>query len=456
MGTVRDGDERERPGGERLYRDPPERLSRRAHHEKTRRIDPRDEQLRSIERRPTLYLDPCTMHVTPLCLGGADRGERDRGASPVRVRSRDLGDPTREPVIGQSLGELGPAQIENLRRRGLRMHRGLPRARAEMDPERGELFERVKGFDRRHTEHIISTHDPRKRGRVFFANHLLVKPFPSDPALERLRAVFADVPSVLVCYSGGTDSALVLAVAHALLGDRAIGMTAVSPSLAPSERDEAVQVAKEIGARHELVASNEIEDESYAKNGADRCFHCKSELYRIAEKKRVEWALAVTMNGTNTDDLGDYRPGLEAAKNASVKSPLVEAGLDKAEVRRLASLLGLRVWDKPAAACLSSRLPYGTRVTRERLEQIATFEAGLRQLGLRQVRVRWHGLPEDRGAFARVEVEKSELLRAFEVRDAIVAAGKSAGFVYVTLDLEGYRVGSHNAVLVGKSLRVLS
>lgn len=279
---------------------------------------------------------------------------------------------------------------------------------------------------------------------------------PSDPAFDRLVATFDDVPSVLVCYSGGTDSALVLAVAHALRGPNAVGMTAVSPSLAPSERDDAVTLAREIGARHELVASSEIDDEQYAKNGADRCFHCKSELYRVAERKQAEWGLAAIMNGTNTDDLGDYRPGLEAAKNAGVRSPFVEAGLGKAEVRRLAALMGLRVWDKPAAACLSSRLPYGTRVTRERLEQIATFEASLRALGLRQVRVRWHGLPDDRGAFARVEVEKSELAAAFEQRDAIVEAGKRAGFLYVTLDLEGYRVGSHNAVIAGRSLRVLA
>ncbi|HRH00997.1 MAG TPA: ATP-dependent sacrificial sulfur transferase LarE, partial [Polyangiaceae bacterium] len=241
------------------------------------------------------------------------------------------------------------------------------------------------------------------------------EPLPSDPALDRLRAAFAEVPSVLVCYSGGTDSALVLALAHRLLGDRAVGMTAVSPSLAPSERDEAVALAREIGARHELVASNEIETEGYAQNGADRCFYCKSELYRVAAKKQVEWGLACTMNGTNTDDLGDYRPGLDAAREASVKSPLVEAGLGKSEVRRLAALLGLRVWDKPAAACLSSRLPYGTRVTRERLEQIAAFEAALKALALRQVRVRWHGLPEldggrsGGGAFARVEVATDEL-----------------------------------------------
>lgn len=279
---------------------------------------------------------------------------------------------------------------------------------------------------------------------------------PSDPAFDRLVATFDDVPSVLVCYSGGTDSALVLAVAHALRGANAVGMTAVSPSLAPSERDDAITLAREIGARHELVASSEIDDERYAQNGADRCFHCKSELYRVAEKKQAEWGLAAIMNGTNTDDLGDYRPGLEAAKNAGVRSPFVEAGLGKAEVRRLAALMGLRVWDKPAAACLSSRLPYGTRVTRERLEQIATFEASLRALGLRQVRVRWHGLPDDRGAFARVEVEKGELAAAFEQREGIVEAGKRAGFLYVTLDLEGYRVGSHNAVLAGRSLRVLA
>jgi uncharacterized protein len=283
-----------------------------------------------------------------------------------------------------------------------------------------------------------------------------VSRIPSDPAFDRLVATFDDVPSVLVCYSGGTDSALVLAVAHALRGSNAVGMTAVSPSLAPSERDDAITLAREIGARHELVASSEIDDERYAQNGADRCFHCKSELYRVAEKKQAEWGLAAIMNGTNTDDLGDYRPGLEAAKNAGVRSPFVEAGLGKAEVRRLAALMGLRVWDKPAAACLSSRLPYGTRVTRERLEQIATFEASLRALGLRQVRVRWHGLPDDRGAFARVEVEKGELAAAFEQREGIVEAGKRAGFLYVTLDLEGYRVGSHNAVLAGRSLRVLA
>jgi uncharacterized protein len=291
---------------------------------------------------------------------------------------------------------------------------------------------------------------------------------PPLEKLDRLRGLFREMGSVLVCYSGGLDSAFVLAVAHEVLGARAIGMTAVSPSLAPAERDDAIRVAAQIGARHELVESHEIDDPSYAKNDADRCFHCKSELYRISAKKRPEWGVAFVVNGTNLDDLGDYRPGLEAAKRAGVRSPLVEAGFSKADVRACAEALGLSVWDKPAAACLSSRLPYGTAVTRERLAQIGELEAALRALGLRQVRVRWHavsaatpttndaaravGIRE--AAIARIEVAKDELARAFELRDAIVQAGKAAGFQYTTLDLAGYRTGSHNEVLAGKTLRV--
>ncbi len=275
--------------------------------------------------------------------------------------------------------------------------------------------------------------------------------------------------SVLVCYSGGVDSAFVLAAAHRVLGDRAVGMTAVSPSLAPFERDDAVSIAKGIGARHELVESREIEDENYAKNHGDRCFYCKSELYRIAAIKHVEWDLAHVVNGTNLDDLGDYRPGLEAAKEAGARSPLVEAGFTKADVRRCAALLGLAVWDKPAAACLSSRLPYGTRVTRERLEQIGELEATLHALGIRQARVRWHAASNastvaatvtapgtKEGSIARIEVARDELLAAFDVRDKIVEAAKRSGFAYVTLDLEGYRQGSHNELLQGRSLRVVT
>jgi uncharacterized protein len=276
----------------------------------------------------------------------------------------------------------------------------------------------------------------------------------SRTKLDTLRALVRGLGSALVCYSGGVDSALVLAVAQETLGHRAVGMTAVSPSLAPFEKEAAVAVAKQIGARHELVDSLEIERPGYVANAPDRCFHCKTELYEIADRKAREWGLEHVLNGTNADDLGDYRPGLDAAKRARVRSVLVECGLGKDDVRRCASLLGLTVWDKPASACLSSRIPYGTEVTRERLAQIGGLEAELRRLGLRQVRVRWHGTGAER-ALARVEVARDELAAAFEVRDAVVDAGRRFGFAYVTLDLQGYRTGSHNEVLAGKSLRLV-
>jgi pyridinium-3,5-biscarboxylic acid mononucleotide sulfurtransferase len=272
--------------------------------------------------------------------------------------------------------------------------------------------------------------------------------------LEQLRETMREMGSALVCYSGGVDSAFVLAVAHEVLGGRAVGMTAVSPSLAPFEKEAAVAVAKQIGARLELVESHEIERPGYVANATDRCFHCKSELYDIAEQKKREWGLAHVLNGTNVDDLGDHRPGLEAAKNASVRSVLVELGFHKVDVRDAAHRIGLTVWDKPASACLSSRIPYGTEVTRERLAQIGGLEAELRALGLRQLRVRWHAAGST-GAMARIEVAREELARAFDVRDAIVEAGKRFGFAFVTLDLQGYRTGSHNEVVLGKSLRLV-
>ncbi|MBK7582135.1 MAG: ATP-dependent sacrificial sulfur transferase LarE [Myxococcales bacterium] len=269
--------------------------------------------------------------------------------------------------------------------------------------------------------------------------------------LDRLRSRVRELGSVLVCYSGGLDSALVLAVASAELGDRAIGMTAVSASLPEGERLDAERIAKKLGALHRFVASNEIVRPGYVENAPDRCFHCKTELYEIAESKRREWGLDHVVNGTNLDDLGDYRPGLEAAKNATVKSPLVEVGLHKSEVREAARLFGMDVWDKPASACLSSRIPYGTSVTVERLAQIGGLEAALKELGFRQLRVRWHD------KIARIEIDLGELERLFAsgVREEVVRLGKSHGFSYVTVDLGGYRQGSHNEVLVGRSLKLV-
>jgi pyridinium-3,5-biscarboxylic acid mononucleotide sulfurtransferase len=281
-----------------------------------------------------------------------------------------------------------------------------------------------------------------------------------EPKLERLERLFGEMGSVLVCFSGGVDSAFVLAVAHRVLGERAVAMTAVSPSLAPYEKELAIEVARGIGARHELVESREIEDENYLKNDSDRCFHCKSELYRLTAEKRPLWGLSFVVNGTNLDDLGDYRPGIEAAKRAGVRSPLVETEFRKDDIRRVAASIGLSVWDKPAAACLSSRLPYGTRVTRERLAQIGALEANLHALGLRQVRVRWHPVSSEGPragelAMARIEVGEEELASALRLRLDLTKAGKKYGFSYVTLDLQGYRTGSHNEVLGSKRLPVL-
>lgn len=269
--------------------------------------------------------------------------------------------------------------------------------------------------------------------------------------LMSLRHRLRSLGSVLVCYSGGVDSAFVLAVAREELGARAVGLTAVSPSLPDIEKEQAADLARAIGADHRFVPSNEMDDPDYVKNGPDRCFHCKSTLYRIAEEKKETWGLSAVVNGTNTDDLGDHRPGLEAARRAGVLSPLVECGFSKADVRAGARTVGLPVWDKPAAACLSSRIPYGTSVTRERLSQIGTFEAALGALGFRRVRVRHHE------TIARIELDLKDLVRAAapEMAAEIVEAGKKSGYQYVTLDLGGYRMGSHNELLSGRSLRIV-
>jgi pyridinium-3,5-biscarboxylic acid mononucleotide sulfurtransferase len=269
--------------------------------------------------------------------------------------------------------------------------------------------------------------------------------------LESLRSHLRELESVVVCYSGGLDSGFVLAVAHEQLGSLAVGLTAAGPALAPAEQEDAASFATQLGAAHEVVDAGEIQVADYVANGPDRCFHCKSALYRVAEQFRQDRGLAHVINGTNLDDLGDYRPGLEAASKAGARSPLVDVGFRKAEVRAAAKTLGLRLWDKPAAACLASRIPYGTEVTPERLAQVAGLEHDVKALGFRVVRVRHHD------TIARLEVGADELARVVEPenRQKVYDAGKRHGFAYVTLDLGGYRMGSHNEVLDGRRLRTI-
>ncbi len=256
--------------------------------------------------------------------------------------------------------------------------------------------------------------------------------------LQKLRELLGDMGSVVVAFSGGLDSSFVLKVATDVLGDKAMGLTAVSASMPQRERREAVRVAGQLGARHVLIESRELQDANYASNPRNRCYYCKSELFALAHRKRQELGFSTVVDGANLDDLGDFRPGLDAGREAGVRSPLVEAGLTKAEIRELAREMSLDFSDKPASACLSSRIPYGVAVTAERLQQIERLEDALMALGLKQVRARFHY------DVARIEVAKDEMETAFRRRDEIAAAGKAAGFSFVALDLEGYRTGSLN------------
>ena len=270
-------------------------------------------------------------------------------------------------------------------------------------------------------------------------------PIPQE--LRRKQARLEDelrrAGTVLVAFSGGVDSSYLALAARRVLGDATLAVTAESPSYPRSHREMALRIAREFGIPHRFVATSEMESEAYRANAPDRCYHCKSELFDVLGRLRDELGFAAVAYGVNRDDTRDFRPGHRAADEHGVLSPFLSADLGKQEIRALSREAGLPTADLPASACLSSRLPYGTAVTPERLRQVEEGEERLRALGFRQVRLRHHG------PLARVEVDPAELARALEPRMAerIVAALKPLGFRWVSLDLEGYRTGSLNEVL---------
>lgn len=265
----------------------------------------------------------------------------------------------------------------------------------------------------------------------------------SDAKQAALFENLRGLGSVIVAYSGGADSAYLAWAAHEVLGNRCVAITADSASIPESHKRDAETFAEAHGIRHDYISTNEFDNPAYVQNAPDRCFHCKDELFTQLAAESVKRGIAHVIYGVNSDDLGDYRPGQRAAQLHSVKAPLVEAGLTKAEIRELSRLAGLTTWDRPASACLSSRIPYGTPVTIQNVKTVERGEEEIRALGFRQFRVRFHG------DLVRIEIAPQELARALDpaMARAFTAIFKPLGFHYVTLDLEGYRQGSLNAVL---------
>lgn len=267
----------------------------------------------------------------------------------------------------------------------------------------------------------------------------------NDPAekQEKLAVRLREIGSSVVAFSGGADSAYLAWMAHQTLGTSALAVTALSASYSAYDRRQAEAFVRDANLRHEFVATHEFENPLYVMNQADRCYHCKAELFGVLEQLRAERGFGAVAYGLNADDLKDFRPGHRAAAEFGVIAPLFDAGLNKAEIRELSRRAGLSTWDRPASPCLSSRIPYGTPVTNENLSRVERAENALREFGFRQFRVRAHG------DLARVEIAPDELPRALETElsGSIVECVRDTGFLRVTIDLEGYRQGSLNAAL---------